>query len=194
MNVKQLENFYMCDVISDNNLISLYIFFAKNKQTQCANLFVNNWKNSQITWNCLMRWRSCTCSWRTRYLYCRCIYCVGHIHFLLLRYLLQITFLKKLFYIIIKFKFTNVIWCGGSSSTLSCELPLCNSESLLCCLTFCGVLLPSDEKVAGSDLITVPRTFVTDVVNKTSPAGSSSDTRSVEPEPEPVEDLRKRFL
>lgn len=75
---------------------------------------------------------------------------------------------------------------------LSCELPLCNSESLLCCLLLDGVL-HSDTK-PGSVFITVPRILPLDEVRVTSLDGSSSDVRSVEPEPEPVDDFLNRFL
>lgn len=87
---------------------------------------------------------------------------------------------------------TKVIWCGASPSILSCELPLCNSESLLCCLLLDGVL-HSDTK-PGSDLITVPRTLPLEEVRVTSLDGSSSDVLSVEPEPDPVDDFLRRFL
>lgn len=46
----------------------------------------------------------------------------------------------------------------------------------------------------GSDFITVPNVLPADEVNVTSLVGCSSDVRSVDPEPEPVEDLRSLFL
>lgn len=87
---------------------------------------------------------------------------------------------------------TKVIWWGASPSILSCELPLCSSESLLCCLLLDGVL-HSDWK-PGSVFITVPSMLPLDEVSVTSLEGNSSDVLSVEPEPEPVDDFLNRFL
>jgi hypothetical protein len=77
---------------------------------------------------------------------------------------------------------------------LSCELPLCNSESLLCCLLFCNMLLVSEAYPPGSDLITVPKALPLDDVNVTSLDWCSSEVLSVDPDPDPVEDFLNRFL
>lgn len=74
---------------------------------------------------------------------------------------------------------------------LSCELSFISSESLLCCLIVRKGVLHSEGN-PGSALI-CPITLPPGEVTICS-FGCSSVVRSVEPDPEPVDDWRNRFL